>query len=264
MHDEVLTRALCSAAGHVQVSTSRHAQHPVTACASHAAGSRVFLLQQRAPAIPGRQRAFAAEVAAWAAAEGIGHILLLSALDAQYRREQQLEGPQLRYLAAASTGGAAQGEVAAPPTPGIGGAAAAAGAAAGAPPTRQLQALQLGEEGAWDSCCRAAGLKQLEGDVITTEREVHGLLPPWPLLDASVRSGLQCTLLSTFAAEGDNTHDSLQLAGKVLAVLQQQAGLLPQAGAAAGGNSDVTAALKVPCSWSASLFGRQPFDSQLF
>uniref|UniRef100_A0A383VH44 Proteasome assembly chaperone 2 n=1 Tax=Tetradesmus obliquus TaxID=3088 RepID=A0A383VH44_TETOB len=212
-------------------------------------GSRVFLLQQRAPTIPGRQQAFAASIMAWAKQAGFAQLLLLCGLDAQYRREQQLEGTQLRFLDSSRSGAAAAG------SDGVQPAAAAAAA---------------GDSGSFAGSCSAVGLRQLESDIIQTEREVHGLLPPWPLLDAAQQQALPVTLLATFAAEGDNVEDALALAGRLLRVLQLQ-GLVAEdgGGAAAAGSSgdeqgqgEVQIKLQVPCSW-VGLYGRS-FDKSLF
>jgi hypothetical protein len=217
------------------------------------AGTRVFLLQQRAPTIPGRQQAFAASIMTWAKQAGFSQLLLLCGLDAQYRREQQIEGTQLRYLdsSSASSSGADTAGSSEPP--------AAAAAAAGS------------EAGGFAGSCATVGLRQLENDIIQTEREVHGLLPPWPLLDAAQQQALPAALLATFAAEGDNVEDGLMLAGKVLQVLQLQ-GLVDVAaasGGAAGGAGDVSQGegkvqmqLQAPCSW-VGLYGRG-FDKSLF
>jgi hypothetical protein len=207
-------------------------------------GTRVFLLQQRAPTIPGRQQAFAASIMSWAQQAGFSRLLLLCGLDAQYRREQQLEGTQLRYLDSSSSSssvggddaGTSQPQAAAPPAAGFAGS------------------------------CATAGLRQLENDIIQTEREVHGLLPPWPLLDAAQQPA---TLLATFAAEGDNVEDGLMLAGKVLQVLQLQ-GLVDAAAAAAAGGAagsgdapgEGKVQVQLPCSW-VGLYGRG-FDKSLF
>lgn len=180
----------------------------------------MYLLQQRAPAIPGRQQDFAAELAAWVKAAGVSQILLLCGLDAQYRREQQLEGSQLRYLSGSSHGSAEGAE----------------------------QGQQIG------SSCKAVGVQQLEADVIENEKELHGLLPPWPFLQTLHQSGVPHTLLSAFAAEGDNAADGMGLATAVLAVLKQ-------AGVLQGGQQQQP--LQVPCSW-AGLMGRRTIDSTLF
>lgn len=219
----------------------------------------MVLLQQRAPAIPGRQKAFAAELASWAKASGFAHLLLLCGLDAQYRREQQLEGPQLRFLCV--SGSSAAGSTA---------TAAAAAGSSPAPPTGQLQQLSV-QEGAFDSSCSKADVMRLEVDVVANERELHGLLPPWPLLDACADAGVQSTLVATFAAEGDNAQDGMQLAAKVLDVLslhgllpmqQQQAVPAGSCGSSAGGVASPWT-LKVPCSW-VGLFGRSTVDTALF
>lgn len=181
----------------------------------------MFLLQQRAPAIPGRQQAFAAELASWVKAAGIGQVLLLTGLDAQYRREQQLEGSQLRYLTSSSGSG----------SDGVN------------------RAAQL------DSACAAVGVQKLEAGVIENEKELHGLLPPWPTLQELQGCGVPHTLLSAFAAEGDNTADAMRVAGAALLLLAQQTGVQQQ--------QQLQQQLQVPCSW-AGLVGRRGIDSTLF
>lgn len=221
-----------------------------------APGAPLFVLQQRAPAIPGRQSNFAADMAAWAKQAGFSHVLLLCGLDAQYRREQQLEGTQLRYLdsTTSSSGSAATGS--------SGGAAAAQASSTEATAEAGTEGSAAGSFG---SSCAAVGLKVLEQEVIDTEREVHGLLPPWPLLDALQQQGLAHTLLATFAAEGDNVQDAMGLAGKLLGALQLK-GLVQLDGAgsgsSAGGDDGVRVQLQVPCSW-VGLYGRT-FDRSLF
>jgi hypothetical protein len=189
------------------------------------AGSKAFLLQQRAPVIPGRQQAFAAELAAWAKAAGFAQVLLLCGLDAQYRREQQIEGSQLRFLSSSSAQEGAE----------------------------QQQQQQQGQ--AWGQSCEAAGVQQLEPDVVQNEKELHGLLPPWPVLQELQSSGVPSTLLSTFAAEGDNAADAMQLAGTVLTLLDKR-GLVSHV-------QQGQQQIQVPCSW-AGLMGRRTVDSTLF
>eukprot|EP00775_Hariotina_reticulata_P004645 gene4645-4897_t len=108
-----------------------------------------------------------------------------------------------------------------------------------------------------DNSYQLAGCLCLEQDVVATEREVHALLPPWPLLDAAAKAGLQHSLLTTFAAEGDNEQDALSLAEKVLQVLQGQA-LLP----VATQEQHIGFSLQVPCSWK-GLYGERPVDLML-
>ena len=86
--------------------------------ASDAPTGAVFLLQQRAPTVTGRQEAFAAELAAWAAAAAFARVLLVSSADAALRGDAQIGGPQVAMLAGAE---------------GAGGALAAPLAAAGVP-----------------------------------------------------------------------------------------------------------------------------------
>lgn len=162
--------------------------------------------------------------------------MLLCGLDAQYRREQQLEGSQLRYLPA-SSGSSTEAQTAAAP---------------------QAEQQQQQPESGLAASCRAAGVVQLEADVLENEKELHGLLPPWPILAQLQQAGVSHTLLSAFAAEGDNAADAMQLATTVLKVLgaSQAAGLLPS-----GFNQQQQ--LQVPCSW-VGLVGRRVVDSTLF
>jgi proteasome assembly chaperone 2 len=59
-------------------------------------GTNTYILQQRAPAMTGRQRSFAENVATWLHAQGVAQLLLISGLDAQSRRDSQILGPQIR------------------------------------------------------------------------------------------------------------------------------------------------------------------------
>lgn len=178
----------------------------------------MYLLQQRAPAIPGRQQAFAQEVSKWLASANVKQVLLLCGLDAQYRREQQLEGSQLRYYSSSTSTDATAGQ----------------------------------QDGGLASGCKAAGLQQLEADVLENEKELHGLLPPWPVLQQLQDSGVSSTLVSAFAAEGDNAADAMGLAGAVLNVLGKQGMVM-----------NAQQQLQVPCSW-AGLMGRASVDTTLF
>lgn len=190
--------------------------------------SSIYLLQQRAPAIPGRQQAHAAELVEWINSTGVGRVLLLCGLDAQYRREQQLEGCQLRFL---SSGNSSSSSSAAP-------------GSTSPPQTTSDQSLFRS--------CAAAGVRELEADVIANEKELHGLLPPWPLLQQLQGATAQHALVCTFASEGDNTADAEQLASVVQHVLCHS-GLV----------SDTTRQLQAPCSW-VGLLGQKAIDSTLF
>ena len=58
------------------------------------------MLQQRAPAATGLQRHYAKALAEWVVQSGFKQVVVVTGLDAQYRREAQLEGgSQLRWLA---------------------------------------------------------------------------------------------------------------------------------------------------------------------
>lgn len=207
------------------------------------AGTKVYLLQQRAPAIPGRQQAFASSIADWARQQGIMQILLLCGLDAQYRRDHQLEGTQLRYLSSSSSSSSGAADPADQP------------AAVANSSTSTAQRQQQQQSDATAAACQAVGMLQLEQEVIDTEREVHSLLPPWPLLDALQQQELQHTLVATFAAEGDNVQDSLALADKVLALLQQLQ-LTPAPDSTSSGRAqEGLSRLQTPCSW-VGLYGR--------
>lgn len=64
-----------------------------------APGTKLYFMQQRAPAARGRQQAFADDLATWAAAAGVAQVVVLAGLDAQLRKDQQIEGSPIRYLA---------------------------------------------------------------------------------------------------------------------------------------------------------------------
>ena len=223
-------------------------------------GPRLFIIQQRAPAIAGRQRALAADAAEWLAAAGAGSVLVLSGLDAGHRREAQLEGPQERSLAAAQLaaaaaaargggGGNSEGGGGGEGGGGEGGGAAALAAA--------LAGLALGGfEAAASAAAAAAGAPRLEADALSRELELHSLLPPWPLLAALAGRGAPALLLGRFAAEGDNVGDGLALAGAALELLAA-VGALPAgaAGAGGGGGAGGRPRLETPPSW-AGLYGR--------
>ena len=68
-------------------------------CTSLEAHARpgLALLQQRAPTLPGAQRAFAAELADWAHKAGFAQVLLLAGLDPQLATGTQLGAAPLRH-----------------------------------------------------------------------------------------------------------------------------------------------------------------------
>jgi proteasome assembly chaperone 2 len=172
----------------------------------HHAASNTFLLQQRAPALTGRQDAFAASMAEWIKASGFSRTVLVCGLDAQFRRDAQITDRAARFLSS-------------------------------------------GEE--FSTAGTAAGMKELEEDVLQTEQELHPLLPPWTTLRAFEAAGVQQhVVLMRYAAEGDNMPDAVALAQDTHAVLQQLRG---SGGAGAGAEQLV---VRMPCSWAAALYGK--------
>lgn len=82
-------------------STSLTTMHPLP-CPhhTHATGSQppLVFLQQRAPAALGRQAAFAAELVTWLHAAGAAGVVVLTGLDAQLRRDRQLDSSPFRSV----------------------------------------------------------------------------------------------------------------------------------------------------------------------
>lgn len=72
--------------------TRSHAAHGMRA------GSTTYFLQQRAPAIKGRQAAHAASLCDWLKGQGVAQAVVVCDLDAQARRDAQLDGPPLRCV----------------------------------------------------------------------------------------------------------------------------------------------------------------------
>lgn len=192
---------------------------------------KLFVLQQRAPAVPGRQRAFAEAAARAAKAGGAARVLLLCGLDAAWRRERQIDDAEAHPLRTVVAGG------------------------------------KGGEEAGTDPLARAAAeaasALPLEPGVEADEREAGGRLPPWTLLDALAAEGVPATLLCSFCSEGDNAPHGLALAAAALRTLAK-------AGSVEGGGGGATttknafdaatatpAQLSTPRSW-VGLYGRAP------
>lgn len=114
--------------------------------------------------------------------------------------------------------------------------------------------------------------QQLEAESVSEERALHGLLPPWPLLDAAAAGGLRSTLLGCFASEGDNAADGMALARHAGRLLLHKlvspgghglgAGEGQGAGAAALAGALAARALRAPASW-VGLYGRS-FPREIF
>jgi hypothetical protein len=143
---------------------------------------RVALLQQRAPAVRGAQRALAQEVAAWAERAGFARVVLLGGLDASLARTPaQMGAAAFRY-------------------------AAPHGAFVPAP-----------EGGAAPA---ALGWTALECDELAGVPLAHSRVPPWPLLAALGAAGLRnAVALLLFASEGDNAGHAAALAEHAAALL---------------------------------------------
>ncbi|GFR49103.1 hypothetical protein Agub_g10898, partial [Astrephomene gubernaculifera] len=157
-------------------------------------GRPLVLLQQRAPACPGRQAAWAAELVAWLAGCGAAGVLLLSGLDAQLRRDKQLDSDPCRFLASSD-------------------ALRDAVAAASLPPTAQQQQQQ--QQPDLDQHMQESlvlqppqlqppqqSLPELEPEIREEELALHHSLPPWPLVQECTARGLPYIMLGCFAAEG--------------------------------------------------------------
>jgi proteasome assembly chaperone 2 len=141
------------------------------------------VLQQRAPAARGAQRALAEELAAWAARAGFTRVLVLAGLDpAHAHAHAQIGAATFRYLC--------------PHAP------YESGVKAGAPTPEAL------------------GWTALESETLGGVALRESRVPPWPLLAACGAHGLSgATALLLFASEGDNAGDAAALADRVAALL---------------------------------------------
>jgi hypothetical protein len=175
-------------------------------------------------------------------------VLILAGLDAQFRRESQLEGPQARFLPASDYAAAAA--AASAPRPADGADRPQDGEAEAA--RRRLEGLALSEaEAAAAAAAADLGVPKLEADALSRELELHSLLPPWPLLGALAAARVPALLLGTFASEGDNVADALALASAALRLLVARGAVAQEAAGAAAG----AVPLRTPASW-AGLYGR--------
>eukprot|EP00983_Pelagomonas_calceolata_P093305 1157762-Pelagomonas_calceolata.AAC.1 len=95
-------------------------------------------------------------------------------------------------------------------------------------------------------------------DTHTTSLQLHGLLPPWPLLEACQQRAVSALLLMRFATEGDNQADGMELARQALSflLLHAPSGVREQLGKGSSSDaSSIQLQLRAPCSWAA-LYGR--------
>jgi hypothetical protein len=143
---------------------------------------RLAILQQRAPAARGAQRALADDVAAWAERAGFGRLVALAGLDSA-------------HAASASQIGAAAFRYASPHAP-------FPPATSGGPTPEGL------------------GWASLESEELGGVKVAEARSPPWPLLAAAGARGLRHAIaLLLFCAEGDNAPHAAQLAGHTAALL---------------------------------------------
>lgn len=75
---------------------SHSASKPFCTCHLACAGTQIVFLQQRSPAMTGRQEAFAKNLAEFLSKHGVKQVIILSGLDAQLMRDKQIEGPRIR------------------------------------------------------------------------------------------------------------------------------------------------------------------------
>ncbi|KAG2434423.1 hypothetical protein HYH02_012253 [Chlamydomonas schloesseri] len=223
----------------------------------------LVFLQQRAPAALGRQAAFAEELVTWLRQRGAAGVVVLTGLDAQLRRDRQLDSSPFRFLTSSEHLRSAC-------------AAASALHAATAPPPLDPYTYAAGDLGgglgdaaaASSAALAAAPLAELEPELRAEELQLHHSLPPWPLLSEADRQGLPYALLGCFAAEGDNAGEGVALAAHAVRLLEALAG----GGSEGKGEGDAGArlhaaareagALRTPRSW-VGLYGRS-FPQEIF
>ena len=134
---------------------------------------------------------------------------MLGSIEATFRRDAQLAGPQLRYWAPSASGGGGGGD------------------------------------GGLAQRCAGAGLAPLEPSFFADRPLERRQLQPWPLLRALADVGVHCAAVLSFSTEGDNAADALQLATAAAAV----AGLAPAAGTAGQQQQQQAVQWVPPASW---------------
>ncbi|GIL74268.1 hypothetical protein Vretimale_2018 [Volvox reticuliferus] len=208
-------------------------------------GRPLAFLQQRAPAMLGRQAAFAAELVGWLVEAGAAGLVLLTGLDAQLRKDRQLDSSQLRFLASSEE---------------LRDACAAA----------QLTPPLLEQQLASSPLQQSSVVLELEPEIKAEELQLHHSLPPWPLVQQCEARGLSYVLLGCFSAEGDNAGEGMRLAAAALQVLAAirapaataAAEALGAEGGLLGLAANVALPLRAPPSW-AGLYGRS-FPLEIF
>ncbi|GFH22698.1 proteasome assembly chaperone 2, partial [Haematococcus lacustris] len=64
---------------------------------SEGGATPLYIIQQRAPAMAGRQAAAACALATLLKTEGVATAIVLCGLDSQLRRDQEIEGPEAKF-----------------------------------------------------------------------------------------------------------------------------------------------------------------------
>ncbi len=109
---------------------------------------------------------------------------MLGSIEAGFRRDAQLAGPQLRWWAPADAGAS----------------------------SALVQ-----------RCQAASGLLQLEGSFFDDRALEARQLQPWPLLRELAAAGVPCAALLSFSTEGDNVAEAFGMATAAAAVAGLQA-----------------------------------------
>ena len=137
----------------------------------------IYLVQQRGPAAPGLSQPFAQDLAAWAASVGFSQIWVLGSLDGSFRRDEQLQGSQLRFYGDEEC-------------------------------YQQLQQALATAEG-------TAAIPRLEpGSSFLQDKPIEKkVLPPWTLLNAfKDHTEIKCGAILSFALEGYNVPEAAAVA----------------------------------------------------
>lgn len=148
-----------------------------------APGDGVAVAQQRSAAVPGTQVPYARRLAAFLKAAGVEQVLVLGSIEAGFRRDAQLAGPQLRWWAPADAGSSAL----------------------------------------MQRCQDAVGLLQLEASFFDDRPLDARQLQPWPVLRELASAGVSCAALLSFSAEGDNVAEAFGMATAAAVVAGLQA-----------------------------------------
>ncbi|KAL4425590.1 hypothetical protein ABPG75_009606 [Micractinium tetrahymenae] len=173
----------------------------------------VAVAQQRAPAAPGTQVAFAERLAAFVKQTGVKEVLVLGSIEATMRRDEQLAGPQLRCWAPGTPAQAADGSSSEAGSSGV-------------------DAVDAASAALLERCRSGAGAPLLEASFWQDRPLEARCLPPWPLLRALRSAGVPAAALLCFSSEGDNVADGLMVASAAAAAAGLQAGTAPAGDAA--------------------------------